>query len=182
MTIPLPDGPRAPISHGDVSTMEKLLGIWSSLNGKNSKHIEENVVGKTNQWINKMRNAHLPVHLGWLAYRFKLWVGIRYGIATYSVPLAVAQRLLCIEDSHCFSFLGNNRNVKKGMEDDAQSFWRHQLVQLCGGTDDWHDQYVHSQHYVAGTTLAKKLSASLEAHQLKIGCIGNPLEGNFDEL
>ena len=38
------------------------------------------------------------------------------------------------------------------------------------------------QHYREGTTLAKKMSASLEAHQLKIGCIGNPLEGNFDEL
>jgi hypothetical protein len=38
------------------------------------------------------------------------------------------------------------------------------------------------QHYGAGTTLAKKLSASLEALQLKISCIGNPSEENFDNL
>jgi hypothetical protein len=58
MTIPLPDGTRAHISHGDISTAEKLLGVWSTINENNSKHIEENVTGKTQQWINKMRNAH----------------------------------------------------------------------------------------------------------------------------
>jgi hypothetical protein len=47
MTIPLPDGTRASISHGDVSTVEKLLGVWSLLDGNNFKHIEENDVGMT---------------------------------------------------------------------------------------------------------------------------------------
>jgi hypothetical protein len=47
MTIPLPDGTRAHISHGDISTAEKLLGVWSTIDGNNSKHIEENVTGKT---------------------------------------------------------------------------------------------------------------------------------------
>ncbi len=36
------------------------------------------------------------------------------------------------------------------------------------------------QHYGAETTLAKKFSASLEALQLEIGCLGNPLKENFD--
>jgi hypothetical protein len=35
------------------------------------------------------------------------------------------------------------------------------------------------QHYGAGTTLALKYSASLEASQLEIGCTGNPLEENY---
>jgi hypothetical protein len=38
------------------------------------------------------------------------------------------------------------------------------------------------QHYGAETTLAKKISASLEALQLEIGCIGNLLKENFDDL
>jgi hypothetical protein len=67
MTTPLADGTRAHISHRDVSTAEKLLGVWSTIDGNNSKHIEENVTGKTQQWINKMRNAHLPACLGWVA-------------------------------------------------------------------------------------------------------------------
>jgi hypothetical protein len=47
MTIPLPDGTRAHISHGNVSTAEKLLGVWSTIDRNDSKHIEENVTGKT---------------------------------------------------------------------------------------------------------------------------------------
>ena len=43
MTIPLPDGTRAPISHGQVLTAEKSLGVWSAIDGKDSKHIKENV-------------------------------------------------------------------------------------------------------------------------------------------
>ncbi len=113
MTIPLPDIIRAHISHGDVSTAEKLLGVWSTIDGNDSKHIEENVTGKTQRWINKMRNAHLPAHLGWVAYRFKLWAGIQYWIATLSIPLAATKRFLHTENFQSLSFLGINRNVKK---------------------------------------------------------------------
>ncbi len=35
-------------------------------------------------------------------------------------------------------------------------------------------------HYGAGTTLALKLSASLEALQLELGCTGNPSEENYE--
>ncbi len=98
MTIPLPDGTRAPISNGQVTTAEKSLGVWSAIDGVDSKHIEENVTGKTAGRINKMRNAHLPARLGWVAYRFKLWAGIRYGIATLAIPLSEARRVLQTEN------------------------------------------------------------------------------------
>ena len=38
------------------------------------------------------------------------------------------------------------------------------------------------QHYGAGTTLARKITASLEALQLEIGCTGSPFDENYDEL
>jgi hypothetical protein len=113
MTIPLPDGTRAPISNGQVTTAEKSLGVWSAIDGTDSKHIEENVTGKTANWINRMRNAHLPARLGWIAYRFKLWAGIRYGIATLAIPLAESRRILQTENFQCLSFWGINRNVKR---------------------------------------------------------------------
>jgi len=76
MTIPLPDGSRTPIAHGEVTTAEKSLGVWSAIDGNDSKHIHENVMNKTVSWLNRMRNAHLPARLGWIAYEFKLWPGI----------------------------------------------------------------------------------------------------------
>ncbi len=38
------------------------------------------------------------------------------------------------------------------------------------------------QHYGAGTTLAKKMTTSIEALQLEIGCICNPFVENYEEL
>jgi hypothetical protein len=38
------------------------------------------------------------------------------------------------------------------------------------------------QHYGAGTTLARKITVSLEALQLEIGCVGSPFAENYDEL
>ena len=38
------------------------------------------------------------------------------------------------------------------------------------------------QHYGAGTTLAKKMTALIEALQLEIGCIGSPFVENYEEL
>jgi hypothetical protein len=38
------------------------------------------------------------------------------------------------------------------------------------------------QHYRAGFTTSKKLRASLEAMQLEIGCIGNPLNEEYAVL
>jgi len=111
MTIPLPDGTRAPIYMGQVTTAEKSFGVWSAIDGIDSKHIEENVTGKTVSWVNRMRNAHLPARMGWTAYRFKLWAGIRYGIATLAIPLAESRQILQTENFQCLSFLGINRNV-----------------------------------------------------------------------
>jgi hypothetical protein len=38
------------------------------------------------------------------------------------------------------------------------------------------------QHYDAGTTLAKKMSASIKALQIEIGCTGSPFVENYEEL
>jgi len=143
MTIPLPDGTRAPISNGQVTTAEKSLGVWSAIDGIDSKHIEENVTGKTANWINRMRNAYFPARLGWIAYRFKLWAGIRYGIATLAIPLAESRRILQTKNFQCLSFLGINRNVER-MANLAPGLRRYWPVQLFRRTNYRDDKYAHS--------------------------------------
>jgi hypothetical protein len=94
MGIPLPDGSTANIVHGDVTTAKKALSIWSMVSGNDDKHLEENATGRVGSWINRMHNGHLPARLGWMAYRFKLWPGIQYGLATLAIPLTAARRVL----------------------------------------------------------------------------------------
>jgi len=181
MSIPLPDGSRAPIAHGEVTTAEKSLGVWSAIDGTDSKHIEENVTSKTVRWITRMRHAHLPARLGWIAYKFKLWPGIRYGIATLATPLEEARRVLQPENFRCLPFLGINRNVKREWRTLHRAFggiglFSFPVEQTIGMIN------MLIQHYGAGTTLAKKISASIEALQLEVGCAGCPFTENYDEL
>ena len=128
-----------------------------------------------------MRNAHLPARMGWIAYRFKLWAGICYGIATLAIPLNVARGILCTENFHCLSFLGINRNVKREWQTIHRMFggiglFSFPVEQTIGMIN------MLVQHYGAGTALAKKMTASIEALQLEIGCIGNPFIENYEEL
>jgi hypothetical protein len=94
MKIPLPEGSPATISQGEVSTAEKSLGVWSTMDGNDAKHISKNITGRFISWTSKMTNGHLPARLGWIAYKFKLWPGIRYGLATLAMPLEAAQSIL----------------------------------------------------------------------------------------
>ncbi len=71
-----------------------MLGVWSNPIGSDEKHLKEVVVGKVKQWAAKIKNDHLPVHLVWKAYQYKLWPGVQYGIATLATPMAVTTSLL----------------------------------------------------------------------------------------
>jgi hypothetical protein len=100
MEILLPDGSTANIVHGDLMTAEKALGVWSTVSSNDNKHLKESVTGRVGSWISRIRNEHLPARLGWMAYRFKLWPGIQYGLATLAIPLTAAQHVLLQENFH----------------------------------------------------------------------------------
>ncbi len=82
LSIPLPDGSRQQITQLPVSESKKMLGVWSSPDGLDAKHLQEVVVGKTRTWVSCIRNSNLPTHLVWKSYRFQLGPAIRFGIAT----------------------------------------------------------------------------------------------------
>ncbi len=128
-----------------------------------------------------MRNGHLPTWLGWMVYRYKFLPGIQYGLATLAIPLTAARRVLKSENFHSLSFLGVNRNVKQE--------WR-TIHRAFGGIGLFSFVVKHTisminifiQHYRAGTMPAKKFMALLKALQLELGCKGNPLRVNYDEM
>jgi hypothetical protein len=180
MEIPLPDGSFATISKGEVSVAEKALGVWSTVDGDNNKHLSQNITSHMNKWISKMKNGHLPAWLGWIAYKFKLWPGIKYCLATLAMPLEIAQTASQHKNFHLLSFLGVNRNVKRE--------WR-SLHRAFGGIGLYSLPAKHAiaminmitQHCSTETKLAKKFLASIEALQLKIGCIGIPLSKDYNK-
>jgi hypothetical protein len=113
MEIPFPDGSLAMISQGEVLAAEKALGLWSTLNGNNDTHLAQNITSRIKKWISEIKNGHLPARMGWVAYKFKLWLGIRYGLAPLAMPLEIAQTILQRKNFHLLSYLGVNQNVKR---------------------------------------------------------------------
>jgi hypothetical protein len=106
---------------------------------------------------------------------------ICYGIATLAIPLAQARRILCTKNFLCLSFLGINRNVKRERQTMHRTFGSISLFSFpVEQTIGMINMLI--QHYGAGTTLAKKMSASIEVLQLEIGCKGSPFVKNYEEL
>jgi hypothetical protein len=68
LTILLPGGDRTEIVQLLVMEGKKMLGVWSSPMGSDTKHLQEVVFGKTSNWVRRLKNVHLPVHLAWKAY------------------------------------------------------------------------------------------------------------------
>ncbi len=129
-----------------------------------------------------MRTAHLPARMGRIAYRFKLWADIRYGIVTLAIPLVESRRILQTENfQQCLSFLGINRYVKREWQTLHQAFGGIGLFSFSvEQTIEMINMLI--QHCGTGTTLALKITASLEALQLDIVCVCSPFAKNYDEL
>jgi hypothetical protein len=74
------------------------------------------------QWASRIKNAHLPVHLVWKAYRYKLWPGVRYGIATLATPLSATTSLLHSLEFKILGSMGVNRHIKTEWRTLAREF------------------------------------------------------------
>ncbi len=118
-------------------------------------HLSQNITGRMNKWISKMKNGHLPARLGWIAYTFKLWPRIKYGLATLAMPLEIAQTMLQCKNFHLLSFLGVNRNVKCKWQSLHCAFGG---IGLCSLPVKHAIAMINmiTQHYGVETTLAKK--------------------------
>ena len=98
-----------------------------------------------------------------------------------AMPMEIAQRTLQKEYFHILPFLGVKQNVKRE--------WR-SLLHAFGGIGLHSLPVEHAiaminmliQHYSAETMLTKKFLASIEALQLEIGCICNPLGKDYNKF
>ena len=101
------------VTQVDVHEPKEMLGVWGCPAGDDTKHLEEKVVGRVAKWITRTKNGHLPSKFAWVSYRFKLWAGVRYGLATLATPLSIAQELLRDSEFKMLSFLRVNKNIKR---------------------------------------------------------------------
>ena len=65
-------------------------------------------------WTQRLRNGHLPSYLGWLAYKYKLWPSVRYGIGVMTNDVEDIDHLLDKRDYKTMNYLGVASSIKAG--------------------------------------------------------------------
>jgi hypothetical protein len=128
--IPLPDSSTATISKGEVSAVEKALGVWSTVDGDSNVHLSQNITGHMNKWISKMKNGHLQARLGWITYEFKLWPGIKSGLATLLMPLEIAKKGVTTQKLPPVIIPWGKPEREMQVVDTSLHLQRHRVVQL----------------------------------------------------
>ncbi len=159
MLITNPDNTTSPIKQEKVTESKKTLGIHDSPLGGNTTHLLF-IKGKVSTWVNRMMNGHLPNHMAWIAYKYQLWPGVRYGLGTMTNDLKAADNLLHKEDYRTLNIVGVARSITKGLRCLHTTFGGFGLFNLPV------EQLICRvnmlmQHYHTSTNLSRKLDASL---------------------
>ena len=93
MSMPLPGGGKAAISHKSVNHAEKTLGATTSPDGNSAASIHM-MQEKAQQLINSVRNGHLHQQNVWFLLKMQFWPRIRYGLCSSTANLCKLDRAL----------------------------------------------------------------------------------------
>ena len=106
-------GRQKPIYNLSPHESKKALGVEDCHAGGSAEQLGT-IKSKVGDWINRMKNGHLPAKCVWVTYKFQLWPSIRYGIGTVRNDMEEAEELLNDHDSSLLNILGIARTAKKG--------------------------------------------------------------------
>ena len=111
LSVPLPDGTRAPIPTLPSSTASLMLGVWFGPASRGTKHMNE-MCKKGYSWADRLSSRPLSHSDAWTSFNLQLYPGMSWGIATvvlspqeiYSVTKPVYYK--------CLPFLGVQRHIE----------------------------------------------------------------------
>ncbi len=154
-----------------------MLGIYNSPSGGNEGHLSY-ILEKATQWVNRMKNDHLPSHVAWIAYKHQLWPSLQYGLGTMTNNEEEADNLLNKADYNTLNVLGIFRNVSISLRKLHTTFGGFGLFNLPTEQLISHVNMLF-QHYHVSTNLSRKSDSSLRYLQLQVGSPQNPSTLDF---
>lgn len=107
------DGKREKIASLSMDEEDKLMRVFDSQAGGNKMQLEK-IPDKFDMWIQRMRNGHLPSHLGWMSYRLTLRSSVRYGIGAMTDELEDIEEFLSKRERLILNIMGVALTIKKG--------------------------------------------------------------------
>ena len=79
ITVPMPDGTAAPISHKAVDDAQKTLGVVTCPSGSSSGSLLQ-MKEKTQKWLATLTAGQLHRQLMWFSVDWQLWPSVKYGL------------------------------------------------------------------------------------------------------
>jgi hypothetical protein len=160
LNLSTPEGHDVTLTSEEATHAVKTLGVLTAPNGGHAAQLLA-IRDRTNHWIQKMKNGHLPASHVWLSYLHQLRPGVLYGLGTLSNDMNAACACLSGTEYQLLPLLGVNRNIKRG--------WRtlHQTFGGIGLMDLPVEQFICrinllQQHYGTPSALGHKLSQFFE--------------------
>jgi hypothetical protein len=77
ITVPMPDGTAAPISHKVVDDAQKTLGVVTCLSGSSSGSLHQ-MKEKTQKWLDSLTAGQLHCRMMWFSVDRQLWPSVKY--------------------------------------------------------------------------------------------------------
>lgn len=173
------DGIKQTVESLEANEEKTFLGVFDDPEGGNVKQIEK-IRDKVDTFVRRITTGRLPAYLGWMAYKYKLWASIIYGIGTMTNDIEAAETFLNVFDYRMMNVLGVASTITTG--------WR-ELHSTFGGIGLFKfviEQMIERsnlllQHYGTGSGLSKKLDALMAYLQLQLGVNCCPLDLNYDD-
>ena len=173
-------GKRTKLERKEPDEAVKTLGVYHSPTGDHSYHLLQ-LGNRASEWLNKIRNGHLPSSYALMSYYQQLWPGLRYGLGTLSNRLSAAEECLGKFDYQLLPYIGVNRNIKREWRTLHHAFGGLGLLSLpieqfiCRTT-------LLLQHYNTSSIIGNKLTCSMHLLQLQLGTNVNPLLLSFKKF
>ena len=111
LSVPLPDGSRAPIPTLPSSTASLMLGVWFGPASRGTKHMHE-MCRKGYNWADRLSSRPLSHSDAWTSFNLQLYPGMSWGIAT--VVLSPQELYLATKPVYyrCLPLLGVQRHIE----------------------------------------------------------------------
>lgn len=138
------------------------------------------VATRANNWLDRLKNGHLPAKFAWVLYRLQLWSSLKYGLGTLLAPIAQMGEVIKNFAFKALPFLGVNRNIRSeycytctlpsaGLS--CFCYPRNRLWQVARAN-------LFLQHWGMPTPIDQ----SMELLQLEIECVGCPLNKPYEPM
>ncbi len=111
LSVPLPDGTRAPIPTLPPTTASLMLGVWFGPASRGTKHMNE-MCKKGYSWADRLSSRPLSHSDAWTSFNLQLYPGMSWGIAT--VVLSPQEIYLATKPVYfkCLPLLGVQRHIE----------------------------------------------------------------------